>query len=94
MRLLFGRRWNQEHEVLSMRRVIQAAVLLGAVLLSTGAHAQDSPEQQKHKRNYEKALTAEFISFGGWVTDYDVARERAKKEGKLIFTFFSRSYAP
>jgi len=28
-----------------------------------------------------------------WVMDYDKAREQAKKDGKLLFTYFTRSYA-
>lgn len=77
-----------------MRRAIQMALLLGSVLLGTTVQAQDSGVQQKYKKSYEEALSADFITHGGWVTDYDVARERAAKEGKLIFAFFSRSYAP
>ncbi len=76
-----------------MRRAIQLALILGSVLMSTDVLAQGG-DQQKLQRNFEKAMSADFIPHGGWVTDYDVARERAKKEGKLIFAFFSRSYAP
>lgn len=77
-----------------MRRAMQAAILLGTLLLGADAQAGTHGLQGNNQQKYEKALEADFISFGGWVTDYDVARERAKKEGKLIFTFFSRSYAP
>jgi len=77
-----------------MRRAIQAALLLATVFFSTTVQAQDSRQQAKYKKSYEEALTADFISHGGWITDYDVARERAEKEGKMIFVFFSRSYAP
>ena len=28
-----------------------------------------------------------------WFTDYDKAREEAKKTGKLLFAYFTRSYA-
>ncbi len=86
-------RSNSQSEVFSMRRAITTALLLGTVLLSTSFGAQDA-EQERFKKSYEKALTAEFISHGNWITDYDLARERAKKEGKVIFVFFSRSYAP
>ncbi len=77
-----------------MRRAIQAVLLLGALLSGTEALATTSEPQGSNQKKYEKALEADFISFGGWETDYDVARARAKKEGKLLFTFFSRSYAP
>ncbi len=59
------------------------------------AQAQDPAEQQaQYKENYAKKLEKEFIAFGGWITDYDVARKKAKAEGKVLFTYFSRSYAP
>lgn len=41
----------------------------------------------------DKKLAKEFLKAGGWLTDYDKAREEAKKSGKLLFTYFSRSYA-
>lgn len=28
-----------------------------------------------------------------WITDYDAARAEAKKSGKLLFAYFTRSYA-
>lgn len=65
------------------------APLLAAGLLITPASAQDD-----YQAKYEKKLAKEFISFGGWTTDYDEARARAKKEGKMIFAYFSRSYSP
>jgi hypothetical protein len=57
------------------------------------ASAQQQYDQDTMKANLEAKLSKEFIAFGGWITDYDVARERAAKEGKIIFTYFTRSYA-
>jgi hypothetical protein len=37
-------------------------------------------------------LQAEFLQKAAWVTDYDAAREEAKKTGKVIFAYFTRSY--
>jgi hypothetical protein len=28
-----------------------------------------------------------------WQTDFDAAREQGKQEGKLLFAYFTRSYA-
>ena len=54
-----------------------------------------SAEQQaKYQKNYAEKLEKEFIAYGGWITDWDVARKKAKAEGKQIFAYFSRSYAP
>ena len=46
------------------------------------------------KQKYEEKLTHEFIEHGGWITDYDAARAKAKEEDKVLFVYFSRSYAP
>jgi len=44
-------------------------------------------------KRYEKMLESPWIAKGHWIVDYDEARARAKREGKLIFVYFSRSYA-
>ena len=49
---------------------------------------------QDFQRKYEEKLKKSFVRHGGWETDFDIAKERAQKEDKLIFTYFSRSYAP
>ncbi|MBC8327914.1 MAG: hypothetical protein ISR76_07485 [Planctomycetes bacterium] len=57
--------------------------------------AQDPAEQQaKFQASYAEKLKKEFIAHGGWITDWEAARAKAKAEGKVIFTYFSRSYAP
>ena len=66
-----------------------AAGLLFAPVLSAG-----EPGQDDLRRKYEKKLQLEFIDYGGWITDYDEARAKAKAEGKVLFVYFSRSYAP
>lgn len=57
------------------------------LLLSSTAWAQSNEEK------LEKKLKEPWLVEGGWITDYDKAREEAKKSGKLIFAYFSRSYA-
>ena len=42
----------------------------------------------------EEQIAKDFVSFGGWLLDYDEARAKAAEEGKLLFTYFSRSYSP
>lgn len=66
--------------------------LLALGALAGGAAAQ--VDQAELQERYEKKLQKEFVSYGGWITDYDEARELARKEGKMIFAYFSRSYAP
>ncbi|MBI3724903.1 hypothetical protein HY251_13245 [bacterium] len=38
-------------------------------------------------------LAEGWVKSGGWITDYDKALEESKKSGKLIFAYFTRSYA-
>lgn len=65
-----------------------AAGLLLAPVVSAG------PSQDELKKKYEDKLSLEFIDYGGWITDYDEARAKAKGEGKVLFVYFSRSYSP
>ncbi len=70
--------------------------LAGLMALTWAAPApaqrrKPTPEELQHK--YEEEIALPFIAKGGWILDYDEARARAKKEGKLIFAYFSRSYA-
>ena len=66
-----------------------ALLSLPLVLLAQGASAQDTNEQK-----YQKKINQEWFTEGGWTYDYAGARARAKKEGKVIFAYFTRSYAP
>jgi len=67
---------------------------LGLVFASlAGAlHAQDSQEALAQKR--DRKLQSAFLKKAAWIADYDKAREAAKKENKLIFAYFTRSYSP
>lgn len=53
--------------------------------------AQSSQEDLIKKR--DKKLAEEWLKNADWVTDYTKAREDAKKANKLIFAYFTRSYA-
>jgi len=69
---------------------------LAAALLAAAptTFAQDpAPTQADYKARYEEKLAKPFIQAGGWITDYDLARERAAKEKKFLFVYFTRSWA-
>ena len=68
-----------------------ASLMLALAAMAGAASAQESEESLAAKR--DKKLKAAFLSKAPWITDYDKAREEAKKSGKLIFTYFTRSYA-
>jgi hypothetical protein len=59
--------------------------ILATIALSTAAQDMAAKRDQK--------LKEPFFSKAAWVTDYDKAREESKKSGKLIFAYFTRSYA-
>ena len=67
--------------------------MLAAVLIGS-AFSQEVDKQAELQAKYEKKIAKEFISYGNWMLDYDAARAKAKAEGKLLFTYFTRSYSP
>jgi hypothetical protein len=65
-----------------------------AIVLAGAGFSQSTDEQAALQAKYDKKVAKEFVSYGNWILDYDVARAKAKEEGKLIFTYFTRSYSP
>ncbi len=72
--------------------VLIAAGTLTALGLGSALPAQASADQEKMIKNREEKLESRFLQKANWILDYDEAREVAKQEGKLIFTYFTRSY--
>ena len=65
------------------------SVAVAAVaLLATAASAQSL------EAKYQKKLEKDFAKKVKWVQSFDSAKEIAARQGKLIFAYFSRSYAP
>jgi hypothetical protein len=62
--------------------------LAGGLLLGGLAAQQDFAAKRDAK------LESAFLKNATWVTDYDQALALAKQEKKLIFAYFTRSYAP
>ncbi len=56
--------------------------------LSTSALAETNEEK------LEKKLQAPFLKGAAWELDYDVALKKAKDQNKVIYAYFTRSYAP
>jgi len=73
---------------------IMTIIPLAAALLAAPLHAQGGDEQAELRAKYEEKIAKEFVSAGGWLLDYDEARAKAAEEGKLLFTYFTRSYSP
>lgn len=73
-------------------RCVPVAVL-GLFLAASAAFAAP-PSQEQLKKQRDEKLGEAWVKKYPWVTDYTKAKEEAKKAGKLIFAYFSRSYAP
>jgi hypothetical protein len=54
---------------------------------------QGQPDQATLKKNRDEKLAKDFLKKADWHTDFAKAKAQAKKDGKLVFTYFSRSYA-
>jgi len=69
-----------------------------AILLVTAAgliptlSAQKSQPELLERR--AKKLAKPFVTSAPWMLDYDKARAAAEKQDKILFTYFTRSYAP
>ena len=75
---------------MKLHHLLPIAALLGALLPAQG---RPQPSQDDLKQKRTEKLAKPVFQKAPWVHDYDQAREQAKKEGKLIFAYFTRSYA-
>jgi len=69
---------------------IATAALLASLL---PAQNRPQPDQKKLEELRTEKLAKPVFQKAPWVFDYDKAREQAKKDGKVIFAYFTRSYA-
>ena len=76
-----------------MTRAFLAAWLLFLIPTIAAAQQQPPPSQDDMKKRKEKELQEPFLKKAPWIVDYDKALEAAKKSGKPIFAYFTRSYA-
>jgi hypothetical protein len=75
---------------MNLRLIVPVAALLASLLPAQNA-PEPTPEELTAKRT--EKLAKPVFTKAPWVTDYDQAREQAKKENKLVFAYFTRSYA-
>lgn len=64
--------------------------LLAAVALAAAA---SSAQAQSNEEKRDQKLKSPFLSKAAWITDFTAAKAEAKKAGKPIFAYFTRSYA-
>jgi hypothetical protein len=67
------------------------AVALSLFAVPSVLLAQKSQEELAELR--DEKMAHEVFQKANWIFDYDKVREAAKKEDKLIFAYFTRSYA-
>ncbi|MCE9582771.1 MAG: thioredoxin family protein [Planctomycetes bacterium] len=72
-------------------RIIPFTVLALGLALSAIA---GPPSQDQLKKQRDEKLAEGWVTKFPWNTDYAKAKEEAKKSGKAIFAYFSRSYSP
>lgn len=81
---------HRDHVASMKIQAIAVTALLAALL---PAQNRPQPDQAKLVELRTAKLAKPVFQKAPWVFDYDKAREQAKKEGKVIFAYFTRSYA-
>lgn len=85
---------NGEVRVTSTRLNVVAAALTAWLVCSGVVDAQrPQPTTEELTRKRDEKLKLPFLSHASWITDWDQAQAEAKKNDKLIFAYFTRSYA-
>ncbi len=69
------------------------AVIFGSLAFLPTLPAQGMRSQDELISEREKKLAKPVFQRANWLFDYDEARQQAKKQGKLLFTYFTRSFA-
>ncbi len=73
--------------------------LIFALIAGAAWAGAQQPKQRPEKspeeftRLFEEKSAKPWIRKGAWLTDFDEACAQAKKQGKLVFAYFTRSYA-
>lgn len=77
-----------------MRRTISTLGLLAVFLPVESLAAQRRGSQEWLQAQLAAKQQKSFVKHGGWMLDYDAARARAAKEGKVLLVYFTRTFAP
>lgn len=75
-----------------MHRAIALAALL--CTFATLAMAQRQVDPAKMESNYNEKLQKAFVEKVAWTKTLEEAKKKAEEQNKLIFGYFTRSYAP
>jgi hypothetical protein len=72
----------------------KAVSVAALALFLAGSALAAPPTQDELKQQRDAKYKEAWVSNAPWVTDYAKARDDAKKAGKSILAYFSRSFAP
>lgn len=76
------------------RKIRYVPLAIAAIGLCATSVLAQQKSQEELKKLYEAKLEESWFKDGGWTVDFDAAKERSKKENKVVFAYFSRSYSP
>ena len=68
--------------------------LFRAMTLSSSGGSRKPPTQTELKQRLTKKLAGPWLSNVAWNYDYAKALQESKTNGKPLFAYFTRSYAP
>ena len=87
-----------------MKAILSLAgtALVAGLIIQGDLQAQRDPitrpgqrlSQEEYKQRRAEKLAKDFLKKADWFLDYDEARAEASKQGKWIFTYFSRTFEP
>jgi len=80
--------------MIELRSSMFATFLLGSGLLALPISAQSQLSQEELIQRRDAKLAEDFLKNASWILDYDAAKAQAKNNGKPIFAYFTRSFAP
>lgn len=83
-----------EPSLILRRNQMQTPKLLAAAVAGLLFAAPIQAQEDDMRAKYEAKISEDWVSNGNWVLDFEEAKARAKAENKLIFAYFTRSYAP
>ena len=79
-----------------MKRTLTALTLgvFGLGLLMPAMAQQEGPDTADLQKRYQEKISKDWLKNAEWSLDLEDALARAKKEGKPVFAYFTRSYSP
>ena len=73
-----------------MKQKLAGALIAGTLALTAALPAQS---QEGLIAERAKKLAKPVFEKANWIFDWDEARAQARKQGKVLFTYFTRSYS-